>query len=72
MEERSAARGRKLAEIEGQIDSLRAECEKLRAESESDADRFKEWRLRKRAAERSLAEAIGYLIDRPIVTIDEE
>jgi hypothetical protein len=64
LEDRRAARER-------QIEDLEEQRKRLIAENEGDAERWRQWLESKRAAERELAWAVGYLIDRPVVTIDE-
>jgi hypothetical protein len=71
MAARDAARERRAAEIESQVAALDLERRRLEDEGRVDAGRFAAWLARKRAAERDLAAAIGYLVDRPVVTIDE-
>jgi hypothetical protein len=34
--------------------------------------KWREWRKEKRRREREMADAVGYLIDRPVISIDEE
>ena len=51
--------------------SLEEQRKHLIAENEEDAARWQKWLESKRATERDLAWAVGYLIDRPVVTIDE-
>jgi hypothetical protein len=64
LEDRRAARVR-------QIEDLEEQRKRLIAENEEDAERWRKWLESKRATERELAWAVGYLIDRPVVTIDE-
>lgn len=72
MEDRMAARERQLAEIESQIQALQSELSELKAKKEADEARWREWRRQKRAQERELAWAVGYLIDRQVITTDDE
>jgi hypothetical protein len=64
LEDRRAARER-------QIEDLEEQRKHLLAENEEDAARWQKWLESKRATERELAWSVGYLIDRPVVTIDE-
>ena len=66
------ARERRIAELENQAAALRDQCERLRLETRADETLWGDWRARKRSAERELADAIAYLVDRPIVTMEED
>ena len=72
MEDRMAARERKVAEVESQIQVLQSELSELKAKREADEAKWREWRRQKRAQERELAWAVGYLIDRQVITTDDE
>ena len=72
MEARRAARERRRVEIEAQVAELRDEAARMTAEDEGERARFRKWLEDKRGVERELAWAVGHLIDRPVVTIDEE
>jgi hypothetical protein len=72
MDARSATRERKRAEIESQISALQAELEKVTEEAKADQQRWHEWRGKKRAQERDMANAVSYLVDRKIITTDDE
>ena len=65
MERRKAARARKLAEQESRIRTLQEELDRLRSEALEDEEHWRQWQQKKEAAERELAWAVGYLIDRP-------
>jgi hypothetical protein len=60
------------AEIESQISALQAELEKVTEEAKADQQRWHEWRGKKRAQERDMANAVSYLVDRKIITTDDE
>ena len=72
MEARMAARERNISELEGEIRALEEKRARLREEVDSDGKHWREWLDRKRAHEKELAWTIGYLIDRPVITIEEE
>ncbi len=61
-----------LQEIEAQIRKLQEEGSDLEQKIRIDEHGWRDWRIRKRAFEREMALAIGYIIDRPVVSIDEE
>ena len=71
MKERAAARARKASELQAKIRELEAECEKLAATAQDEEERSREWHRRKVAQEKELAWAVGYLLDRPVISIDE-
>jgi hypothetical protein len=72
MEDREAARERKMAEVESRIQELRKESENLKAQAKAEEEKWKDWRRRKRQQEHDLAWTVGFLIDRPVITTDED
>jgi hypothetical protein len=72
MEARMAAWERNISELESEIRALEEKRARLRQEVNSDGEHWRQWLDRKRAHEKELAWAIGYLIDRPVITIEEE
>jgi DNA-binding transcriptional ArsR family regulator len=72
MDDRMAARERKRAEIESRIGALQVELAKITEDTKVDQEKWREWRRRKRVQERDMAEAVGYLIDRKVITTDDE
>jgi hypothetical protein len=70
--ERKVAFGRRLLEIEAQIKNLQDESAKVAENLKTDEEKWRDWRKGKRAHERVLASTVGYLVDHPVVTIDEE
>ncbi len=70
MEDRGAARQRRIAETEEKIRSLKGECAKLEDEGRTDEEQWRAWRDRKVAYERDMAWAIGFVMDRPVITTD--
>jgi hypothetical protein len=69
LEERIAARKRRIEELDGKARELRAESARLREESKQDRARWREWMARKIAFENELSRAVGYLLDDPVVSI---
>ncbi|PYV00824.1 MAG: hypothetical protein DMG10_19520 [Acidobacteria bacterium] len=72
MLDRIAARQKKVAEVETQIASLQEQRERLTHETETDEQHWTAWLERKRAYERDLSRTISYLVDRLVVSIDEQ
>jgi hypothetical protein len=71
MNDRVAARQRNLIELESEIQSLEERRARLAEEMNADKEQWRLWQERKRAYERELAQTISYLVDRPVVTIDD-
>jgi len=71
MNDRVAARQRQLAEVETQIASFEEQRKRLSEEMNADMEQWRQWLERKRACERELAQTVSYLVDRPVVTIDD-
>lgn len=61
-----------IAELEARIQSWQAERARLVERMRQDHEKLSAWRRNKRAYERELAAAIGYLTDRPVISTDEE
>jgi hypothetical protein len=59
-----------IAELESQIKALEMERAKLVARVQIDREKLREWRQGKRAYERELATAIGYLTDHAVISTD--
>lgn len=72
MEDRMAARERQIAETEAQIKSLQIQADELNEKMKVDQEKWHDWRKQKRARERDLAWTVGYLIDRQVITTDDE
>jgi hypothetical protein len=72
MEARMAAWERNISELESEIRALEEKRARVRAEVDSDGKHWRQWLDKKRAHEKELAWTIGYLIDRPVITIEEE
>lgn len=71
VEDHMAMAEHQIAELDAKIQALQTERARLAERIPLDQDKLREWRRRKRAYERDLAAAIGYLTDRPVITTDE-
>jgi hypothetical protein len=49
-----------------------AQIHRLQQEIAAEKEKWSQWRQRKRQLERNMAHAVGYLIDRPVISIDDE
>ena len=72
MADRLAASEHELAETKARIDDLRRESVRLERLITAETDQWREWRRKKRGQERDLARAVGYLIDRDVITTDAD
>lgn len=72
MDERIAAHQRKIGEIQSRIAVLQGELASEKDKTEVDEAKWREWKKLKRAQEQDLARTISYLIDKQVVSIDEE
>ena len=72
MHERRQSCKNRLLEIEQQIKDLEAERGKLEESLKAEEDKWREWRKKKRANERELAFLASYIVDHPVITMDEE
>ncbi|MBP1597502.1 MAG: hypothetical protein H6Q05_2879 [Acidobacteria bacterium] len=70
--DRLAMTERRIAELAAQIQALQGERAGLEARQQNDQRELLDWRRRKRAYERELAETVGYLTDRPVISTDTE
>lgn len=61
-----------VAGLDARIRALQEERARLAARIQLDRDRLREWCRQKRAYERELAGAVGYLTDRPVITTDDK
>jgi len=69
MDEREAARKRRVAECHAQIKSLEEECSRHAEEGRADQERFRRWLQEKSDYEEDMAWALGHLIDKPVVSV---
>jgi hypothetical protein len=63
---------RKISELDARIEALQNERAGLVERLQLEQENLRSWRRRKRAYERDLAAAVGYLTDRPVITTDDE
>jgi hypothetical protein len=70
MSDRIAANEHALAQAKDRIEDLRKESARLEALIAADMAQWREWRRKKRSQEKELARAVGYLIDREVITTD--
>jgi hypothetical protein len=71
MRERAAARERQIAEVRAKIRELEAECARNAEESKVDQEQWRQWLQKKAAFEKDIAWALGFLLDKPVVTVTE-
>ena len=57
---------------EPRIRALEDQRKRLEQEIAAEEESWREWRRRKRAREHEMVHAVGYLIDGPVITTDEE
>lgn len=72
MGHRDQARNLKIAELQAQIESLRKQCSDLEQERNVEAAQWRQWHGKKVDFEKEMAWAIGYLMDRPVVSVDTD
>ncbi len=71
MRDRAAARERQIAEKQAKIQELQSECARIAEESKVDKEQWRQWLQKKAVFEKDMAWAIGYLLDKPVVTVTE-
>jgi len=54
------------------ITAKKLEMRQIEEEIKSEEKAWTEWRKRKRQREKDMAQAVGYLIDKPVISIEEE
>ena len=54
------------------LSTKKREIRQIEAEITSEQKAWSEWRGRKRQREKDMAQAVGYLIDKPVISIEEE
>ncbi len=72
MADRIASSEHELAMTKARIEDLRKEGARLESLIASDTEKWREWRRRKHSHEKDLARAVGYLIDRDVITTDAD
>ena len=72
--EDSASRNRQRwrADQEQLLSDLSARMKQVEKDIADEEERWKDWRRQKRQREQDLAYAVGFLIDRPVISIDNE
>jgi hypothetical protein len=70
MDARREARQARLAEIQSQMDDLQKQRDQLQQEQADDQRHWRQWHDGKIDFEKEMAWAIGYLLDRPVITVD--
>jgi hypothetical protein len=69
LDERGKLRKQKLAELDDRARDLREQMARLRQEAVHDRERWREFMARKIACEKEMAWAVGFVLDRPVVSI---
>ena len=69
LDERGKARKQRLAELDERARDLRGQIAHLREEAVRDRERWKDWMARKIACEKEMAWAVGFVLDKPVVSI---
>jgi hypothetical protein len=72
VEDHMALAEHRIAELDARILSIHSERTRLAERTQLEQENLRDWRKRKRAFERDLAAAVGYLTDRPVITTDDE
>ena len=70
--DRMLTRERKVAQLQEQVRGLQEQCARLSEEAQADREAWRAWHRRKVEFEKGMAWAVGYLLDKPVVSIDEE
>lgn len=65
-------RGQWLEERQKEIQALKDKQKQLEQQLAAADKKWNDWRTLKRQREQDMARAIGYLIDRPVISVDEE
>jgi hypothetical protein len=68
----SRKRQRWISEQQQLLSDLAAQMKQVEKEIAVEDERWKDWRGQKRQRERDMAYAVGFLIDRPVISIDNE
>jgi hypothetical protein len=72
LDDRLAARQHQLSSLEEKVQEIQRQSAHLRDQMEADQEEWREWKTQKRTQERDLAWTVGFLIDRSVITTDEE
>lgn len=68
----SRKRQRWRADQQHLLSDLSARMKQAEKDIAAEEERWKDWRSQKRQRERDMANAVGFLIDRPVISIDDE
>jgi len=71
MEDRLAAHARRIAELESKVHDLQSGIAGLQEQVRVERENWEEWKAKKRAAEKELAQTVAYLIDDPLISFKE-
>ena len=71
MQVRDEARQREVIDIKAQIDQLQKQCQQLADDATSDKQQWRAWHKKKTDYEKTMAAALGHLLDKTVVTLDE-
>ncbi len=71
-DDRQAHRHRKIADAEAQIKAMQEQLSQLKVEVDADTARWKQWHDLKIQCEKDMAWALGYLLEKPPITIDQD
>jgi len=69
LDERGKLRKQRLSELDDKARDLREQMARLRQEAVHDRERWREFMARKIACEKEMAWAVGFVLDRPVVSI---
>jgi hypothetical protein len=72
MQARKDACSIRLQEIELQMKDLREESARIEESLRADEEKWRQWRKLKRIHERELASVASYIVDHPVITMDDE
>jgi hypothetical protein len=72
MEDRRVARERKIVDLKDRIAQLQKELSETESRKKGDEETWTQWKARKKGAEQDMAWAIGFVIDRPVISISED
>jgi hypothetical protein len=61
-----------LSALQSQMNALGEERKRIESEIASEKQNWTEWRKRKRQFEKEMAHAVGFLIDQPVISTDNE
>lgn len=71
IEQRQQVSQERIGQIKAQIEALRKESAGLEQATQAESSQWQQWRSRKVDFEKEMAWALGYLMDQPMITVDE-